>query len=247
MSAALEEDPFPEFASLARRIDERCCKLNDGDCPRCRMGLHHENAVVLYSPSKGTYVPERDYVTEMYEDPKAEICSARWATGEFGDHGAGELCGRYAEERIGDVPVCRHHYKRALDWVRTETRRERERLHAEAEARREAAEQKRAELFPPLVYFVERDGFVKIGYTTNLDKRIKAISKGSCLIEGMTVGPVRLLATIPDAGLDDEKQLHRRFAHLRVGGEWFRPDADLRAYIAALPGCVTPDLAEVSA
>ena len=48
-----------------------------------------------------------------------------------------------------------------------------------------------------VVYFVEREGLVKIGITKKLDKRLKEISGGSAMIEGMTIGPVRLLGSIP--------------------------------------------------
>lgn len=88
-----------------------------------------------------------------------------------------------------------------------------------------------------LVYFVERDGFVKIGYSSDLKRRIQQINTGSCLIEGMTVGPVELLATIDGAGKETEDWLHRRFEHLRVGGEWFLLDEELRTFISGLRGC----------
>ena len=44
-----------------------------------------------------------------------DACTARWATGNA-SHAAGSICGAPAAEWIGDSPVCRHHYERALDW-----------------------------------------------------------------------------------------------------------------------------------
>ncbi|GAA3417589.1 GIY-YIG nuclease family protein [Streptosporangium vulgare] len=82
-----------------------------------------------------------------------------------------------------------------------------------------------------LVYFVEREGLIKIGTTTNLANRLKSISKGSSMPAGMTVGPVELLATEP-GGRAVEGRLHGRFRKTRIHGtEWFRPSKALRNYI----------------
>lgn len=85
-----------------------------------------------------------------------------------------------------------------------------------------------------LVYFIEREGLIKIGFSTNLKKRLKDISKGSSMPDGMTIGPVTLLATEPgDRNL--ESRLHRRFDRSRVDNtEWFRPSKALRRYIEDL-------------
>lgn len=90
------------------------------------------------------------------------------------------------------------------------------------------------ELGPSLVYFIEREGLIKIGFSTNLSKRLKAISKGSSMPDGMTIGPVVLLATEPGDRRREER-LHRRFDRSRVGNsEWFRPSKALRRYIEDL-------------
>lgn len=104
-------------------------------------------------------------------------------------------------------------------------------------AHAERAQREAARRAASLVYFVQRDGFVKIGYSSDLKQRMQQISTGSSLIEGMTVGPVDLLATIEDAGEETERWLHQRFGHLRIGGEWFLPDDDLRSFISGLKGC----------
>lgn len=93
-----------------------------------------------------------------------------------------------------------------------------------------------------VVYFVERQGFVKIGTSTNLEQRLRAIGKGGQMIEGMTVGPVRLLATMP-GDHRHEKLLHARFHRLRVEGEWFLPDTWLCEFIRRQPD-VDRDLLE---
>jgi len=93
-----------------------------------------------------------------------------------------------------------------------------------------------------VVYFVERQGFVKIGTSTNLEQRLRDIGKGGQMIEGMTVGPVRLLATMP-GDHRHEKLLHERFHRLRVEGEWFLPDIWLCEFIRRMPN-VDRDLLE---
>lgn len=75
---------------------------------------------------------------------------------------------------------------------------------------------------PSVVYFMRREGLIKIGVTTDVVKRAKAISKGSSMATGMTIGPVEVLATTPGDGAF-ESRLHRQFAASRVDGEWFRP------------------------
>lgn len=85
-----------------------------------------------------------------------------------------------------------------------------------------------------VVYFVEREALVKIGVTTNLANRLKAIGKGSSMPPGMTIGPVQLLATVP-GDRHDEDTYHARFRQQRIKGtEWFRPNKALRHLIEDL-------------
>lgn len=86
------------------------------------------------------------------------------------------------------------------------------------------------------VYFVERDGFVKIGYTANLEARLYQLGRGggSGCPDGMTHGPVDLLAAISGNRVD-EGALHRRFAADRwPKTEWFYPSEELLAHIESL-------------
>lgn len=64
------------------------------------------------------------------------------------------------------------------------------------------------------VYFLQRhDGLVKIGFTTNLDQRIRDLSSAH--------GPLAVLRVLNgDKRL--ERKLHQRFKELREYGEWFR-------------------------
>jgi hypothetical protein len=75
----------------------------------------------------------------------------------------------------------------------------------------------------PVVYFARRERLIKIGTTTNLAHRMMCLH-------------AQALATEP-GDLVRERQLHRRFQHLRAPGrsrEWFHPEPDLIAYINEL-------------
>jgi hypothetical protein len=73
----------------------------------------------------------------------------------------------------------------------------------------------------PLVYFARRERLIKIGWTANLTRRMQEIHASPLAVEPGDV--VR------------ERQLHRRFGHLRVlKQEWFNPGPDLIDYINQL-------------
>jgi hypothetical protein len=74
-----------------------------------------------------------------------------------------------------------------------------------------------------VVYFVRGGDAVKIGRTGNLAARLKALATASAV-------PLEVLAALP-GGRDLEVQLHRRWQHLRLKGEWFRATPDLLADI----------------
>jgi hypothetical protein len=88
---------------------------------------------------------------------------------------------------------------------------------------------------PGTTYLVERDGWVKVGATRHLTTRLAALREPRGTVhmpEGMDpTGPLVLLATVSG---NVERYLHRRWAHLRGTGEWFRPDAEMRADIESL-------------
>lgn len=78
-----------------------------------------------------------------------------------------------------------------------------------------------------LVYFgLRSDGAVKIGCSRN--PRIRCRSLGYQLKMS-----VLLLATF-EGQFRHERALHRRFSHLRIEGEWFRPAQDMLALIAGV-------------
>lgn len=78
------------------------------------------------------------------------------------------------------------------------------------------------------VYFLEMGEFIKIGFSSNVGKRMEALSGG-------VPQEVRLLHDMPGT-FEDETELHKRFKHLRARGEWFRKEPELLAYIEKIRG-----------
>lgn len=94
---------------------------------------------------------------------------------------------------------------------------EKERIRAEEAARAEVS----------VVYFVRResDGLIKIGTSRSVANRLASIKRKR--------GPLMLITT---TGGDHkrETEFHRKFAALRVEGEWFRPELPLLECVYAL-------------
>ncbi len=62
-------------------------------------------------------------------------------------------------------------------------------------------------------------GFVKIGYSANVQTRLKDLQ---------TASPFELRVIGTMAGTEeDERAIHQRFRHLHERGEWFRRDPEL--------------------
>lgn len=84
-------------------------------------------------------------------------------------------------------------------------------------------------------YIVERQGWVKIGVTSDLHTRLTALRarKQSVHLPNYMdpQAPLRVLAVIPR---NVETYLHHRYDELRVDGEWFIPDEQMLAEIEAL-------------
>lgn len=76
------------------------------------------------------------------------------------------------------------------------------------------------------VYFIgdPARGMIKIGFTrghvSHRMKQLQTSAASDLVLLGTEVG-----------GLGRERELHDRFAHLRVHGEWFHADQELTAYI----------------
>lgn len=60
---------------------------------------------------------------------------------------------------------------------------------------------------------------IKIGISIDIDKRIQSLRSGSPV-------SLTLLGTIA-GGADEEKEIHNRWAHIRMHGEWFSATSEL--------------------
>jgi len=73
------------------------------------------------------------------------------------------------------------------------------------------------------VYYIRVGHLIKIGLTTNLASRFSSLR------------PNEVLAIEP-GGIEREASMHRRFADLRAGGEYFHPGAALQQHVLELRG-----------
>ena len=78
------------------------------------------------------------------------------------------------------------------------------------------------------VYFIQPNGepVVKIGVSAVVGGRLSALSTSH-------YKDLVLLATM-DGGVGDERELHKRFAKLRVRGEWFKLEGELKKFVEKL-------------
>lgn len=92
--------------------------------------------------------------------------------------------------------------------------------------------------FPPLervpamqgVYFIHLEPWpdiIKIGYAKDIERRIFHLDQ-------VMPAPICLLAFKAGGTLEDEAAYHRRFARMRVRGEWFRLTCGLAQLISEL-------------
>lgn len=64
------------------------------------------------------------------------------------------------------------------------------------------------------IYLIESGGLIKIGYTTNFDKRIKSY-------ETHTTNLKILCVSEREDAFEIEKKLHNKYKENRIKGEWF--------------------------
>ncbi len=76
------------------------------------------------------------------------------------------------------------------------------------------------------IYFVQEGskGPIKIGVSAEVACRFSSIQVGN-------PRRLRLLGTAPCYGKQLEIEIHRKFSHLRIRGEWFRPAPELLDFI----------------
>lgn len=78
------------------------------------------------------------------------------------------------------------------------------------------------------VYFIQavQLGLVKIGFSSNVPKRLLSLKTGC-------PDDLVILKIIP-GGQEIERVLHKKFADIRVKGEWFSPSDELMSFIAGV-------------
>lgn len=77
---------------------------------------------------------------------------------------------------------------------------------------------------PGFVYFLRMGDKVKIGFSTNVGKRLKAIQTACPL-------PAEVVKIIPGSE-QTERYFHAHFAANRINGEWFALDSHLAAFLS---------------
>ncbi len=92
----------------------------------------------------------------------------------------------------------------------------------------------KAQLRVRAIYFVtcEGDFPIKIGMSSNVVERMRDIRTA------LPFEPI-LLASFQGTSRD-ERDIHKRFDHLKLRGEWFRRDDDLLAYIEQIRTVLEP-------
>ena len=122
-----------------------------------------------------------------------------------------------------------HDYALANEISRRADRdRRKEEREKKARERQEAKAKKAAEPKKEYIYFIQQgdDGPIKVGYSTNPEKRLKTLS---------TASPHSLhLLKVVEGDETLEKRIHTRFAEIRLGGEWLQATQDLLDFIESL-------------
>jgi hypothetical protein len=75
--------------------------------------------------------------------------------------------------------------------------------------------------YPGFVYFVQGEfgGGIKIGYSKTPESRLKQLQTSY-------PDTLKILVLVPGSN-KDEKSYHRKFEHIKLNGEWFKPEKEL--------------------
>jgi len=91
------------------------------------------------------------------------------------------------------------------------------------------------------VYFVRCGRYVKIGFSFDPNKRVRAIQsevrsgRARFVPEDIEhFRPMELIHVIPGCRMRDERTVHGLFDRFRVAGEWFRYDLAFQRQLAAM-------------
>ena len=74
-----------------------------------------------------------------------------------------------------------------------------------------------------MIYFIQQENYIKIGFTTNPIRRVNTIQVSL---------PIKLnVLLIIDGDVKLEKEIHNLFSTIRTRGEWFLFDSSIEDYI----------------
>jgi hypothetical protein len=127
-------------------------------------------------------------------------------------------CGRTADKRLGALPLCAKHLLSVEKRIVRVHRSEQWDVHA-----------LNPKMYPGWVYFVMLGDAIKIGFSTQPDKRIRSLAT-------YAVDTKTTLLGLERGGRAKEKRLHRKFADWRIdikgkSNEMFEPCDELLGYI----------------
>lgn len=123
--------------------------------------------------------------------------------------------------KLDDTHLCDQHTLYAYQYVEDAKKQRAAQLDAAEDTLNRGEELNLTDPIPGYVYFVESDGLIKIGYSTNPAVRLRHYSPGA-----------RVLAVYPGTK-HTERELHNLFHFaLTQGREWFRDVPEIRAHIA---------------
>lgn len=136
----------------------------------------------------------------------------------------------------GNLYLCARHYRKLVESISTAMQwGEQERRASTWKASAERRERQ-------TVYFIRCEGFIKIGISVDPKTRLRNIQvsgNGTHAPAGINLTSAEIVALEP-GGYDRESELHKKFAALRVAGEWFTEVPELTAYIEALDEYTPP-------
>lgn len=111
------------------------------------------------------------------------------------------------------------------EWKKKKEAREKAKLAQQEMLQNQTYTKAAYPLFSGFIYFIqgESGGPIKIGYTTDLEQRLKTLQTGY---------PDRLDLLLAFPGKPKhEKAIHKQFEPYRLNGEWFRPTPEVMAKI----------------
>ena len=199
-----------------------------------------------YSETCVEYEDEDNWITYRclycHRDEINKLCEATTVSGRhcFNHKQYGDFCSQHSRERVGRLPA--YSVEQLDEWLDTwqkETVLEwkldvLKKLEAMGDITIETMRDMLEGPQDSYVYFIECDGYVKIGKSVNPSSRFKTITAGSgggtIFPNGINLKRAKLIGYVP--GTEKlEKHFHFLLRKHRVDGEWFRLDSKVAKFI----------------